>query len=207
MHILDHQQKHRETLRFSSLSDITNAIHNHLQQKEKTSPFILALDGRCTAGKTTLAQLLAPHWSCNVVHTDDFYLPFSQRTAPRLELPGGHMDIERLRDEILRPIQAGESAICRPYACHEDKWLEAYHLDPSKPTIVEGSYSCHPIIAELYDCKVFIDISSALQRARLIKRSPETLYAFLTKWIPREESYFQIYDIREACDLVVEAVN
>ena len=58
-------------------------------QGEKRRPFLVAIDGRCAAGKTTLAGELQAALGCNVVHMDDFYLPFSRRTAERMARPGG----------------------------------------------------------------------------------------------------------------------
>ena len=70
---------------------------------------IIAIDGRCASGKTTLAQFLAENISCDIVHTDDFFLPFEKRTDERLSLPGGNIDRERLLSEILIPLKNGES--------------------------------------------------------------------------------------------------
>lgn len=38
-------------------------------------PLIVALDGRCASGKTTLAALLQQQTGCSVVHMDHFFLP------------------------------------------------------------------------------------------------------------------------------------
>lgn len=38
-------------------------------------PFVLVLEGRSAAGKTTLAGMLAERFHGSVVHTDDFFLP------------------------------------------------------------------------------------------------------------------------------------
>jgi uridine kinase len=35
---------------------------------------IVAIDGKCTSGKTTLAAKLAEIYDCNVFHMDDFFL-------------------------------------------------------------------------------------------------------------------------------------
>ena len=40
---------------------------------------LVAVDGRCGSGKTTLGALLAAVFGCAVVHTDDYYLPFARR--------------------------------------------------------------------------------------------------------------------------------
>ena len=44
------------------------------------APVVLALDGRCGSGKTTMAAALAEQFPDSIVlHTDDFYLPPAQR--------------------------------------------------------------------------------------------------------------------------------
>lgn len=176
---------------------------SYLTRAEK--PLLLAIDGRCAAGKTTLAERLrlALDGRCGVVHTDDFYLPFARRTADGEKQPAGHMDIERLRREILLPLSEGREAVCRPYDCHADRFLPSQRLNPERCTIAEGSYACHPRIRALYDLRVFLDISEEEQLARLRRRNPALVDAFQTLWIPKEEYYFQACLVRESCDFVL----
>ena len=84
--------------------------------------FLLALDGRCASGKTTMAERLQRVLPCNVIHMDDFYLPFSQRAAERMAEPGGHIWVERLRTEVLEPLRAGRKISYLPYDCHADRF-------------------------------------------------------------------------------------
>ena len=51
-----------------------------LKEISSKQPFIMAIDGRCAAGKTTLAEHLKKEYECNVIHIDDFYLPMQKRT-------------------------------------------------------------------------------------------------------------------------------
>ena len=44
---------------------------------------IIAIDGRCAAGKTTLAARLAKELGGDVIHMDDFFLPLELRTEER----------------------------------------------------------------------------------------------------------------------------
>ena len=169
------------------------------------SPFLLAIDGRCAAGKTTLAAELAEQWGCNVIHMDDFYLSFRDRTPERMAQPGGHMDLERLQEEVLLPLRKGASFWYRPYDCHRDLWLPPRSLDGGKPTIVEGSYSCHPRLSGFYDAMVFLDISQKEQLSRVRRRNADATEMFLTTWIPREEYYFSVCGIQAHCDLVVKS--
>lgn len=177
----------------------------HLLSAHPGGGFLLALDGRCASGKTTMAERLQRVLPCNVIHMDDFYLPFSQRAAERMAEPGGHIWVERLRTEVLEPLRAGRKISYLPYDCHADRFLPPRKADPVLPTLVEGSYSCHPALRVLYDCRVFLDITPEYQRERLLRRNPESFEVFQTMWIPREEYYFKHCEIRSHCDFVLTA--
>ena len=177
----------------------------HLLSAHPGGGFLLALDGRCASGKTTMAERLQRVLPCNVIHMDDFYLPFSQRAAERMAEPGGHIWVERLRTEVLEPLRAGRKISYLPYDCHADRFLPPRKADPVLPTLVEGSYSCHPALRVLYDCCVFLDITPEYQRERLLRRNPESFEVFQTMWIPREEYFFKHCEIRKHCDFVLMA--
>lgn len=67
-------------------AEIQQKIVQMLSEKEHV---FVAIDGRCAAGKTTLAQALNKRYGYPVVHMDDFFLSPSQRTEERLARPGG----------------------------------------------------------------------------------------------------------------------
>lgn len=72
-------------------------------------PVLIALDGRCGSGKTTLAAQLAEHFPGSLtIHTDDYYLPPAQRVPGWETLPCANMDLKRLRAEVLNPARAGQ---------------------------------------------------------------------------------------------------
>ncbi|MCD7768979.1 MAG: uridine kinase [Oscillospiraceae bacterium] len=155
------------------------------------SPAVIAIDGRCAAGKTTLARRLGVALSCGVVHMDDFFLRPEQRTAQRLAEPGGNVDYERFLNTVLEPLSRGESFSYQPYDCHSGMFQAPVFVKPSPMTIVEGSYSCHPALWEHYHCRVFLTIDRAEQHRRIGQRNgSEGLQMFLEKWIPLEERYF-----------------
>ena len=90
----------------STLSALLSAA---LAQKP-TRPLVLALDGRCGSGKTTLANGLAAQLpGCTLLRTDDFYLPPAQRIPDWAHTPCANMDLTRLRDEALRLAYAGQT--------------------------------------------------------------------------------------------------
>ena len=55
--------------------------YTHLDvYKRQGKRTVLAIDGPCGSGKTTLAALLARLYDCPVFHADDFFLRPEQRT-------------------------------------------------------------------------------------------------------------------------------
>lgn len=180
-----------------------SAVLGLITDMQPREPYMLSIDGRCAAGKTTLAAKLSAYLSCAVVHIDDFYLPFALRTPERMAKPGGNIDFERLKNEIILPLKSGSDAVYRPYACHEDRFLPTVRLSAAANIIIEGSYSCHPLLADMLDIKVFMDIAPEKQLSRIALRDPGHVEAFRTMWIPREEFYFAECAVREACDAVL----
>ena len=169
---------------------------------DENRKIIVAIDGRCAAGKTTLAAHLQRKVDCNVVHMDEFFLRPEQRTKERLEKPGGNVDYERFHEEVLKPLRRGEPFSYCPYDCQRQSLLSPIHVSPKKVNIVEGAYSCHPQFGNQYDLEVFLSIDPEKQRQRILKRNGTVAaLAFEEKWIPLEEKYFKAYRIEEHCDL------
>mgnify|MGYP002587634825 CR=1 FL=1 len=163
-------------------------------------PFLIAVDGRCASGKTTLAAYIQRQTGCQVVHMDDFFLRPEQRTEERLTEPGGNVDWERFREEVLLPLSRGEKALVRPYDCHAKKLGEPVTVMPDLVTVVEGSYSCHPRLWDFYHMHIFLSIDPAEQLRRIEKRNGKAaLEVFRDKWIPLEERYFETFHIAQRC--------
>ena len=78
---------------------------------------------------------------------------------------------------------------------------EGISIKPKRLTIIEGAYSMHPLFEEYYDLKVFLDISSKLQKERILKRnSLEFANRFFYEWIPLENLYFSKTNVKKRCD-------
>ena len=173
--------------------------------QQPTKPLVLALDGRCGSGKTTLAGRLAQQFPASItLHTDDFYLPPAQRAPSWEHTPCANMDLARLRDEVLRPAYMGQAASYRPYSCREGTYQPMQELPAQPLVILEGSYSHHPLLAEYETIRVFITCSKEEQTRRLQAREGERYENFAARWIPLEEGYFAEYHIEEDADFVVD---
>lgn len=163
---------------------------------------IIAIDGRCGAGKTTLAAHLAESLHGEVVHLDDFFLPPEMRTPERLGKAGENVHHERFLSEVLLPLKAGKSVTFRPFDCSAGALGEPVTIQNGGLVIVEGSYSCHPKLRSYYDLRIFADIDPETQISRLATRDPAALQTFVDRWIPLEEKYFDQCSVRQCCDII-----
>lgn len=165
---------------------------------------LVAIDGPCGGGKTTLAAALAERFSCNVFHMDDFFLPPERRTEQRLAQPGGNVDRERFYGQVLCPLKAGGVFSYRPYDCKTDTLKAPENVEPKRLSIIEGSYSMHPQFGDPYDLKVFLSVDPGLQRQRIEQRPAHLRERFFQLWIPLENRYFETFSIRAGCDLILD---
>ena len=187
--------------------DKSEKLKQILNKNTTEERFVISIDGPCGSGKSTIAEELRKETSCNVLHMDDFYLPFANRDKNWMNMIAGHMDFNRLIAKVLRPYKEGRKTEYISYDCHSDKYLQEIDIDLNKPLIIEGSYSSHPCLNEYIDYKIFIDIDSKLQKERLTKRNPKVVDKFISMWIPFENNYFEALKIRDASDLVIKSIN
>lgn len=166
---------------------------------------IIALDGRCASGKTTLAARLRERCGWSVVHMDHFFLRPQQRTPERYAQPGGNVDHERFLEEVLLPLGRGERPVYRPFDCRTQTLLAPIPFDPGPVVLVEGSYACHPALWDQYDLRAFLTVDPALQMERIVRREgAEYAQVFRERWIPLEERYFSAYQVERRCDYRLE---
>ncbi len=182
-----------------------NEIKNLISQKSNP---VIAIDGCCASGKTTLAQKIAEEIGAQVIHTDDFFLPFELRTAERYDLPGGNIHFERFVEEVINGIKRGKPFEYRIFNCKIGGYDGVKSIDPSKPIIIEGAYSLRPEFADAYDYKIFMTVDKEIQLDRILTRNgSEALEIFKLKWIPLENRYFEFFGIEKQCDIVIKTTR
>ena len=164
---------------------------------------IIAIDGRCAAGKTTLAARLVKELGGDVIHMDDFFLPPALRTPERRSEPGGNVHYERFLTEVIPNLRSGRPFSYRRFDCSKMALGEEIPVKNNGYVFVEGAYSCHPMLGDYMDRRVFLDIDEKTQEERIRKRNGEDrLQDFLQLWIPLEEAYFQAFSVWEKADYI-----
>ena len=90
------------------MNSVVSLVLREISKQNKSS-VIIAVDGRCAAGKTYLASRIKEAINCNVIHMDHFFLRPKQRTSERLKEPGGNVDYERFTEEVMKPLKEGKA--------------------------------------------------------------------------------------------------
>lgn len=178
-------------------------IEKVINERQLVAPVVISIDGPCGGGKTTLANEIERELGFNILHMDDFYLPFLKRNKNWMNIVAGHMDFERLIKNVLEPYKEKRKTNYISYDCHSDKYLQEIPIDLSKILVIEGSYTSHPILDEYVSLKIFVDIDKDEQVKRLARRNPDVVDKFLSMWVPFENRYFEELKIKEKSDLVV----
>ena len=185
------------------MRNIIAEIRRRVDAMPEREQVIIAIDGSCTAGKSTLAQALRHEFDCNLFHIDDFFLRPEQRTVTRLKETGGNVDYERFREEVLLPLKTGKPFSYRPYDCTFAGLKSPVTVEPKRISIVEGSYSHHPSFGEAYDLRIFLKVTPEIRKQRILQRPEFLQKRFFEEWIPMEQQYFSEYSIEEKADLAV----
>ncbi len=173
----------------------------HLLEKGRT---VIAIDGMCASGKSTLADEIQSTLGGTVIRADSFFLPFEMRTDERMSEAGGNFHRERFCDEVIKNLKSVNPFSYGVFDCKCGEITNSVTVDEKKLVIIEGSYCMHPKLNAEYDLKIFCKTDNKAQLERIRKRNGEQmLKMFEAKWIPLENKYFETYEIKKNCDITV----
>jgi len=174
-------------------------------QEQGICPVVIGIDGMAASGKTTLTALLEQALDVAVIHMDDFFLPQGFRTPKRLKTPGGNVYYERFKKEVVPYLRCGELFGYRVYDGHKHCYVDTRLVQPKPVIIVEGCYCMHPELGDIYDLKLFCQVSAYEQMRRITATRPERAEMFKAMWIPMENRYHQAFDIPTKCHMVISS--
>lgn len=186
------------------MSNLDKKINDLITSKDIV---IIGIEGPCASGKTTFAGILAKKYDANLFHMDDFFLRPEQRNPARFSEPGGNIDHERFREEVLENIVKGTAFRFKPFSCSNGRLDYDIDVPFKKLNIVEGVYSMHPNLMPFYDIKIYMKIPRSEQLKRLRDRDESKFERFINEWIPLEDKYFSYFGIEKSCDFAINGLN
>jgi len=174
---------------------------------------LVAIDGTGGSGKSTLAAALARHLSragrTAIVHGDDFYRPMAAPERLLLSPREGYdqyFDWQRLRDQVLAPLAAGQPARYQRYDWPAGQLAagEPQHLSPSGTVLVEGVYTARPELAHFYDLTILVDTPRDVCLRRLRQRGHDHGPGnWIERWRAAEDHYLATTSPASRLDMTV----
>jgi len=191
------------------IKDPVRAIVDMLEQRmEKgTSPSVISIDGGSGAGKSVISAEVAASTGATIIHCDDFFNntisdadwdAYSIKKRCRL-----CFDWERLRNEALLPLLAGQKVTyCPYYALDMNDSSKAVVKEPSHIIILDGIYSSY-WLERFVDFKILVDVSPDVRYKRHNLREGTEDTDWHLRWDPVEDYYFSALCPSDTFDKIV----
>lgn len=167
-------------------------------------PVLVGIDGRSGAGKSTFAAVLAEAISGRIVEGDAFFAGgVNLRHDTPEQRADACIDRPKLRS-VLEALQAGRTAAYREFdwdAFDGSLSKELITVASGRVIVVEGVYSCHPDLADLFGVKIKLQICDELREQRLREREG-SIGPWERQWHEAEDWYFSHLAVDMHFDLV-----
>lgn len=159
-------------------------------------PFLIGIDGRSGAGKTTLttqlAAVLARRHDVTVFHLEDVYLGWD----------GLQIGMQIYVAEVLEPLRRGADA-------HWTAW-DWLTNEPGTPrltrcaeiVLLEGVGACNRSARRLLDASVWVELPTSLRKLRALERDGSNYEKYWDMWAEQEERYVQRDPVWEQTDIL-----
>jgi uridine kinase len=171
---------------------------------------LIGIDGQGGSGKSTLARELAGLLrDPTVVEFDDFYRPARERRhGKRDDEIGGDFDWRRLREQVLEPLTAGETARYQRYDWGDDQLAEWHAISPGGVVLVEGNSATRPELRSYYDLTIWVDAPEEVRLRRGVDRDGEHARArWVNEWMPEEDRSIAAWQPAAQADIVVDGAS
>lgn len=159
-------------------------------------PFIVLIDGRSGAGKTTLANALGARVPyCSVLHLEDIYPGWDGLDAAARSL---------VRD-VLEPLRAGRAARFRRWDWEAGSPAEWSIVRPSGTVIIEGAGSLSRAAKRLASFSLWIELDAGTRKARALRRDGAAYAPYWERWAAQEAKFVAREEPRRLADRIVDA--
>lgn len=159
---------------------------------------LIAVDGPAGSGKTTFADRLGVALGAQVVHSDDFPVPWDGG-------PAGWF--AALADQVIAPLSQG-----RPGGFPRYDWVRGVYAEhvavPVAPVLlIEGVGTARRDVDRLLAFRVWVEAPREVRWHRVLERDGAELEPRWRDWFAAEDAWFAQDATRDRADLVVDGTT
>ncbi len=183
--------------------DIRKVVLSNLPNNGKY--YIIAVDGRGGAGKTTLTEYMSRLLPDFTVLNGDEYFEHAENT-----IAFGAFNEERFEKEVLKRLRRGEAHfVYHPYEWDKELHLQNRELKITSGIIIERNFSFAFNLD--YDLKIWVQTPEtiALERGQERDEMPleQGYRSWKEIWQPLENAHFNKYHPLETADIVIDGTK
>lgn len=151
---------------------------------------VVLIDGRSGAGKTVLAEALAPRLDAQLVSLDELYPGWDGLDAGS----------DAVHETVLRTHDPGwtrwDWAVGQPAQWHP--------LDPDRAIVVEGCGALSRANRALASFGIWIELDAAERRRRFSQRDHGRFDGYWDRWAAQEDAFIGREHPRQSADLLID---
>lgn len=181
-------------------------------------PTIISINGAITSGKTTLSKELEQYlkgrgYATQLVCVDDFHTPRAVRMKDGsiFHYYEHAIDLQQLGDLLSDMKREPVNRTLTLLDMNTDTYVnsQTYRTDMNTIIIVEGVFLHRPPIAQLFDYRIYLDVSDEeiMRRGRerdVPKFGEQILAQYESFYIPLQRLYEELCAPKDQCDLVID---
>ncbi|MEP6843588.1 MAG: ATP-binding protein [Pseudolysinimonas sp.] len=167
------------------LDEVVTAIRDAADSRRA----VVLVDGRSGAGKTVLAESLAPRLDAQLVSLDDIY--------PGWE--GLEAGSEAVHETVLRARAPGWTR----WDWAAARRAEWHPVDPDRAVVIEGCGALSGANRALATCGIWIELDAADRRRRSSERDDGRFDAYWDRWAAQEDAFIRREHPRDLADRIL----
>jgi uridine kinase len=154
---------------------------------------VVAVDGPGGSGKTTFADRLTKVLDAQVIHSDDFPVPWEEGPADWFSL---------VEKQVLTPLSRGEPGRFQRYDWVAESFAEWVNVPRAPVVILEGVSTARRSAPLAF--RIWVEAPRLLRLARGIERDGDVYEDQWHTWTRKEDEWFAADGTRAGADLLVD---
>lgn len=184
-------------LHLQKLAEFSNTIAERFEIARK-EPFLVAVDGRGGAGKSTLVAFLKEqNPTLTVLALDDIVHPLFDRRQFKV-----------FAKQVLEPLTKKQKGKYQKFDWVLQKHTDWREVMPQGVILIDGLGSLDQILSDYYDLTIWVDCDKDIAFQRGWERDKHiyhvnTMNEWVKEWIPKQEAYILKQNPQEKAAIII----